>query len=194
MGAERPADPRPARAGCAEAGFALYAAADLPTPCAGARSLGGEGVVLLSPGAPSFGAYQRLHRARPPFRRAGGFRSRCHQRHPGPWHRLSASRHGHNARAAYAPRRPAASHQGDRHRRCDRSACCRRCCLACPAFAACRPSRSNGRSARQAFSGVPGLRRRQQRQAPGLGDGAGLEGRDATPRSTRPRRSPATNT
>ncbi|AKC87440.1 UDP-N-acetylmuramoyl-L-alanine--D-glutamate ligase [Pseudoxanthomonas suwonensis] len=40
-------------------GFALEAAADLPDAVARARRLlGGEGVVLLSPGAPSFGAYR----------------------------------------------------------------------------------------------------------------------------------------
>ncbi|WP_024870375.1 UDP-N-acetylmuramoyl-L-alanine--D-glutamate ligase [Pseudoxanthomonas suwonensis] len=44
----------------ADAGrFALEAAADLPDAVARARRLlGGEGVVLLSPGAPSFGAYR----------------------------------------------------------------------------------------------------------------------------------------
>ncbi len=42
-----------------EAGFALAAAADLDDAVAQARAaLGGEGVVLLSPGAPSFGAYR----------------------------------------------------------------------------------------------------------------------------------------
>jgi len=42
-----------------EGGFALSAAIDLPDAVAQARAaLGGEGVVLLSPGAPSFGLYQ----------------------------------------------------------------------------------------------------------------------------------------
>lgn len=42
-----------------EAGFALAQAADLPAAVAEARRLiGGEGVILLSPGAPSFGAYR----------------------------------------------------------------------------------------------------------------------------------------
>ena len=42
-----------------DAGFALSAATDLPDGVAQARAaLGGEGVVLLSPGAPSFGMYQ----------------------------------------------------------------------------------------------------------------------------------------
>jgi UDP-N-acetylmuramoylalanine--D-glutamate ligase len=42
-----------------EAGFALVAADDLPDAVAKARAaLGGEGVVLLSPGAPSFGSYR----------------------------------------------------------------------------------------------------------------------------------------
>jgi UDP-N-acetylmuramoylalanine--D-glutamate ligase len=42
-----------------EAGFALSAAIDLPDAVAQARAaLGEEGVVLLSPGAPSFGMYQ----------------------------------------------------------------------------------------------------------------------------------------
>jgi UDP-N-acetylmuramoylalanine--D-glutamate ligase len=42
-----------------EAGFALSAAADLADAMQQARvALGGEGVVLLSPGAPSFGAYR----------------------------------------------------------------------------------------------------------------------------------------
>jgi UDP-N-acetylmuramoylalanine--D-glutamate ligase len=41
------------------AGFALVDAADLPEAVTRARALlGGEGVVLLSPGAPSFGAYR----------------------------------------------------------------------------------------------------------------------------------------
>jgi UDP-N-acetylmuramoyl-L-alanine---L-glutamate ligase len=41
------------------AGFALIAADDLPDAVAKARAaLGGEGVVLLSPGAPSFGSYR----------------------------------------------------------------------------------------------------------------------------------------
>ncbi len=41
------------------AGFALVEAADLPEAVTRARALlGGEGVVLLSPGAPSFGAYR----------------------------------------------------------------------------------------------------------------------------------------
>jgi UDP-N-acetylmuramoylalanine--D-glutamate ligase len=43
----------------AAAGFSLQAASDLPDAVARARAaLGGEGVVLLSPGAPSFGAYR----------------------------------------------------------------------------------------------------------------------------------------
>lgn len=43
----------------AAAGFALAQAADLPAAVVEARRLlGGEGVVLLSPGAPSFGAYR----------------------------------------------------------------------------------------------------------------------------------------
>lgn len=42
-----------------EAGFALVAAVDLADAVAKARTaLGGEGVVLLSPGAPSFGSYR----------------------------------------------------------------------------------------------------------------------------------------
>jgi UDP-N-acetylmuramoylalanine--D-glutamate ligase len=42
-----------------EGGFALAQAADLPAAVAQARAaLGGTGVVLLSPGAPSFGAYR----------------------------------------------------------------------------------------------------------------------------------------
>ena len=42
-----------------EGGFALEAAADLADAVARARRLlGGDGVVLLSPGAPSFGAYR----------------------------------------------------------------------------------------------------------------------------------------
>lgn len=42
-----------------EGGFRLAAAADLPAAVAKAESLlGGNGVVLLSPGAPSFGAYK----------------------------------------------------------------------------------------------------------------------------------------
>jgi UDP-N-acetylmuramoylalanine--D-glutamate ligase len=47
-------------AGIADAaGFALAQAADLPAAVAEARRLlGGDGVVLLSPGAPSFGAYR----------------------------------------------------------------------------------------------------------------------------------------
>jgi UDP-N-acetylmuramoylalanine--D-glutamate ligase len=43
----------------AQAGFALSEAADLADAVGQARAaLGGEGVVLLSPGAPSFGAYK----------------------------------------------------------------------------------------------------------------------------------------
>ncbi|KGQ17716.1 UDP-N-acetylmuramoylalanine-D-glutamate ligase [Lysobacter dokdonensis DS-58] len=43
----------------AHAGFALHAATDLEDAMAQARAtLGGEGVILLSPGAPSFGAYK----------------------------------------------------------------------------------------------------------------------------------------
>jgi len=42
-----------------QGGFALSAASDLADAMAQAReALGGEGVVLLSPGAPSFGAYR----------------------------------------------------------------------------------------------------------------------------------------
>ena len=42
-----------------EAGFALHAARDLEDAVRQARdALAGEGVVLLSPGAPSFGAYK----------------------------------------------------------------------------------------------------------------------------------------
>lgn len=42
-----------------EAGFALVAAVDLADAVAKARTaLGGEGVILLSPGAPSFGSYR----------------------------------------------------------------------------------------------------------------------------------------
>ena len=55
----------------AQASFALSAADDLADALRQARAmLEDEGVVLLSPGAPSFGDLSRLRRARPPFRRS----------------------------------------------------------------------------------------------------------------------------
>ena len=57
-----------------EAGFALDAADDLPEAVALAkRSLDGEGMILLSPGAPSFGAYRDYVERGRHFARLGGF-------------------------------------------------------------------------------------------------------------------------
>jgi UDP-N-acetylmuramoyl-L-alanine---L-glutamate ligase len=56
------------------AGFALAEATDLADAVARARSLlGGEGVVLLSPGAPSFGAYRDYTERGRHFARLAGF-------------------------------------------------------------------------------------------------------------------------
>ena len=58
----------------AEAGFALVAAGDLAGAMEQAReALGGEGVVLLSPGAPSFGAYRDYAERGRDFARLAGF-------------------------------------------------------------------------------------------------------------------------
>lgn len=58
----------------ADAGFALAEAADLVEAVARARALlGGEGVVLLSPGAPSFGAYRDYTERGRHFARLAGF-------------------------------------------------------------------------------------------------------------------------
>ncbi len=61
----------------ADAGFALAEAADLVEAVARARVLlggeGGEGVVLLSPGAPSFGAYRDYTERGRHFARLAGF-------------------------------------------------------------------------------------------------------------------------
>ena len=57
-----------------EAGFALAAADDLADAVARARAaLGGEGVVLLSPGAPSFGAYRDYTERGRHFAQLAGF-------------------------------------------------------------------------------------------------------------------------
>ena len=57
-----------------DAGFALDAAGDLPEAVALAkRSLDGEGMILLSPGAPSFGAYRDYVERGRHFARLGGF-------------------------------------------------------------------------------------------------------------------------
>jgi UDP-N-acetylmuramoylalanine--D-glutamate ligase len=58
----------------ADAGFALAEAADLAEAVSRARGLlGGEGVVLLSPGAPSFGAYRDYTERGRHFARLAGF-------------------------------------------------------------------------------------------------------------------------
>lgn len=58
----------------AEAGFALAQAGDLAEAVAHARRLlGGDGVVLLSPGAPSFGMYRDYVARGRDFARLGGF-------------------------------------------------------------------------------------------------------------------------
>lgn len=58
----------------ADVGFALAEAADLAEAVARARALlGGEGVVLLSPGAPSFGAYRDYTERGRHFARLAGF-------------------------------------------------------------------------------------------------------------------------
>lgn len=58
----------------ADAGFALAEAVDLGEAVARARALlGGEGVVLLSPGAPSFGAYRDYTERGRHFARLAGF-------------------------------------------------------------------------------------------------------------------------
>ena len=97
-------------------GFQLSAADDLADAMAQARAvLGGEGVVLLSPGAPSFGPVSRLRRARSPFRRAGRLRPGHDQRDPGHRHRLSFTRardrRGVGSRGSLRPARPS---QGER--------------------------------------------------------------------------------
>ena len=58
----------------AEAGFTLLAAQDLPEAVALAKdALAGEGVLLLSPGAPSFGAYKDYVARGKHFAELGGF-------------------------------------------------------------------------------------------------------------------------
>jgi len=58
----------------AEVGFALAQAEDLPAAVAEARRLiDGEGVILLSPGAPSFGAYRDYTERGRHFAALGGF-------------------------------------------------------------------------------------------------------------------------
>ena len=57
-----------------KAGFTLGAAGDLPEAVALAKhALAGEGVLLLSPGAPSFGAYRDYVERGRHFARLGGF-------------------------------------------------------------------------------------------------------------------------
>lgn len=58
----------------AQAGFALHAVDDLPAAVAqGRAALAGEGVLLLSPGAPSFGAYRDYVARGRHFAELGGF-------------------------------------------------------------------------------------------------------------------------
>ena len=59
---------------CAEKGVLLQSATDLPDAVAKARAaLGGEGVVLMSPGAPSFGMYRDYVARGKDFARIAGF-------------------------------------------------------------------------------------------------------------------------
>lgn len=58
----------------AQAGFDLHAAGDLESAVAAARdALGGDGVILLSPGAPSFGAYRDYTERGRHFAQLAGF-------------------------------------------------------------------------------------------------------------------------
>ena len=67
-----------------EAGFALLQADDLGDAMAKARAaLGGDGVVLLSPGAPSFGPYRDYTERGRDFARLAGFDPEAIGRIPG---------------------------------------------------------------------------------------------------------------
>jgi UDP-N-acetylmuramoylalanine--D-glutamate ligase len=67
-----------------EGGFALASAVDLPAAMAKARALlGGEGVLLLSPGAPSFGQYTDYQERGRHFAQLAGFDAQAVQAIPG---------------------------------------------------------------------------------------------------------------
>lgn len=74
MGANGPRINAIIRRVCAEKGVLLQSATDLPDAVAKARAaLGGEGVVLMSPGAPSFGMYRDYVARGKDFARIAGF-------------------------------------------------------------------------------------------------------------------------
>ncbi len=67
-----------------EAGFALASALDLPAAVAEARALlGGDGVMLLSPGAPSFGQYTDYQERGRHFAQLAGFDAKTVEAIPG---------------------------------------------------------------------------------------------------------------
>ena len=76
------------------AGFALMAAQDLAIAVDEARAfLAGEGVVLMSPGAPSFGPYRDYTERGRHFADLGGVRSRVDRGDRRAGHRLSVHDH-----------------------------------------------------------------------------------------------------